>query len=267
MIAYRATLDVPASTLTTVAGWLATHRRAHDARPKQRAATVHRQAILVLRWLKDATRVRLLARDAEISIATAYRYLHEALDVIADHAPDLADVLDQAIEEEWGYVCLDGTLIPIDNCTTINPKSGHDLWFSGKHKRHGGNVQVLCDPSGYPVWVGPVEPGSTHDITAARRHALPLLYPAARAGLPTLTDKGYDGAGTGIIVPLRGRHLHPDHQARNLLINSLRAPSERGNALLKQTWRALQRISLDPSRITEAVAAGLVLLHLQQGTR
>lgn len=102
VIAYRATLDVPTTTLTTVCRWLAAHRRVHDIRPKQRAATVHRQAMLVLRWLKDATTVRLLAADAGVSIATAYRYLHEALDVIAAQAPELDEVLNQALDEAWG---------------------------------------------------------------------------------------------------------------------------------------------------------------------
>jgi hypothetical protein len=37
--------------------------------------------------------------------------------------------------------------------------------------------------------------------------------------------------------------------------------------LLKQTWKALRHVSLDPGRITEITAAGLVLLHLQRGTR
>jgi len=46
-------------------------------------------------------------------------------------------------------------------------EAGHDLWFSGKHKQHGDNIQVLADPHGYPVWGSDVEPGSTHDITAA----------------------------------------------------------------------------------------------------
>jgi hypothetical protein len=50
-----------------------------DARPWQRAATCWTQAVLVLRWFKDASRVHLLARDAGISQATAYRYLHEAI--------------------------------------------------------------------------------------------------------------------------------------------------------------------------------------------
>jgi len=25
------------------------------------------------------------------------------------------------------------------------------LWWSGKHKHHGGNVQALSDPDGWPI--------------------------------------------------------------------------------------------------------------------
>ena len=78
---------------------------------------------------------------------------------------------------------------------------------------------------------------------------------------------GYAGAGIGIIVPIKGRDLAPDNTTRNQLIAALRAPAERGNALLKQTWKALRHVTLDPGRITEIAAAALVLLHLQRGTR
>lgn len=269
MITYRATLDVPIHTLRAVTGWLGAHRRRHDVRPWQRAATVYVQAVMVLRWFKDDTDLRLLARDAGISIATAYRYLHEGIDVIAAQVPDLTEVLATALREGWEFVCLDGTLIATDRCsaTSVDSESGHDVWYSGKHKRHGGNIQVLCGPTGYPEWVSPVEPGSTHDITCARTHVLGALYPAAAAGLPTLTDKGYAGAGIGIIVPTKGRALAPDNQTRNQLISALRAPAERANALLKQTWKALRHVTLDPYRITEITAAALVLLHLQRGSR
>jgi hypothetical protein len=266
VITYRATLDVPASTLAQVSRWLAAHRKAHDRAPWQRAATVYVQAVLVLRWFKERTDMRVLARDAGVSVATAYRYLHEGIDVIAGHAPDLPDVLAAADEQGLDFVCLDGTLIPSTRCSTPSD-AGHDLWYSGKHKQHGGSIQVLTDPTGYPIWVSDVEPGSTHDITAARAHALPALYPAAARGLPTLTDKGYAGAGIGIHVPTKGHHLHPDQQTRNTLISALRAPAERGNALLKRTWRALERVTLDPWRIGPITAAALVLLHLQRPTR
>jgi hypothetical protein len=266
VITYRATLDVPEQTAATVSRWLAAHRRRVDARPWQRVATPWVQAVMVLRWFKDGADLRLLARDAGISIATAYRYLHEGIDVIAAHAPDLAEVLAHALGEGWAFVCLDGTLIPAAR-SSARSEAGHDIWYSGKHRRHGANIQVLTGSTGYPEWVSEAEPGSTHDITAARAHALGALYLAAAKGLPTLTDKGYTGAGIGIQIPTKGRDLHVDNQTRNMLISALRAPAERANALLKRTWKALQRVTLCPWRIGAITAAALVLLHLQRPTR
>lgn len=234
MITYRATLDVPEQTVVCVSRWLAADRTARDVRPWQRAATPFGQAVLVLRWFKDATDLRILARDAKVSIATAYRYLHEGIDVIAAHAPDLSDVLARGLREGRGFVCLDGTLIPSVRCARKS-EAGHDIWYSGTHHRHGGNVQVLTGPNGYPEWVSTAEPGSTHDSTAARDHALPALYPAAAAGLTTLADRGYTGAGIGVLVPTKGSNLAPAHRARHTLITALRAPAERANALLKST--------------------------------
>lgn len=268
MITYRASLDVPTHTLWVVTRWIHAHRRRVDQRRWQRAAPARTQAILVLRWFKDGTRIPSLARDAGVSVATAYRYLHEGIDVIADHAPDLHDVLAAAKEQDWPYVCLDGTLIPTAQLHGPRNVSGAESWFSGKHHRHGGNIQVLCDPSGYPVWVSPVSPGSTHDITAARRFVLPALYPAAAAGLVTLTDKGYQGAGIGIWHPQRlKKNPHLDNVTRDRMLTSLRSVAERGNALIKNTWRALRLVTLDPHRLTEITAAALVLLHLQRGSR
>jgi hypothetical protein len=43
--------------------------------------------------------------------------------------------------------------------------------------------------------------------------------------------------------------------------NGVRAIGERGNALLKMTFKALRNISVDPWRIGRIVAAALVLLH------
>lgn len=108
-----------------------------------------------------------------------------------------------------------------------------------------------------------------HSRHHRRIHALPALYPAAAAGLPTLTDKGYASAGTriGIHVPVKGNNLHHDNRTRNAMINGLRAPAERANALLRRTWKALERVTLDPRRIGAITAAALVLLHPQRPTR
>jgi len=237
----------------------------------QRAATARTQALLVLRWFKDATKLRILALDAGISIATAYRYLHEAIDrylheaidVIAQKAPTLPQVLQRATAQDWPFLCLDGTLIPTTKIAARGAGTA-DLWWSGKHAQHGGNLQVLTGPAGYPEWVSAVEPGTVNDIVTARTHVLPWLYPAAAAGLPTLTDKGYEGAGIGIIVPFKGTNLNTDAVSRNAMSNALRAPAERANALLKAAWPVLRRVTLDPWRITEITAAALVLLHLQR---
>ena len=60
-----------------------------------RALGPFRQAVLVLRWFRERACVHCLARDAGVSQATGYRYLHEGIDVLADQAPDLHDVLNR----------------------------------------------------------------------------------------------------------------------------------------------------------------------------
>jgi hypothetical protein len=171
VITCRATLDVPAHTVIVVSRWLAAHRRAHDQRPRQRAATPYVQAVLVLRWFKDAPDPRPLARDARVSTATAYRYLHEGIDVIAAHAPEPPEVLAHGLDQDRAFVCLDATLIPSTRSSAPS-EAGHDVWYSGEHQRHGADVQIVRGPTGYPERVSDVGPGSTHDVTAARTHAL-----------------------------------------------------------------------------------------------
>jgi hypothetical protein len=271
-VSHRARLDVSAPVLKAVSGWIARHRRRAGTRPRQRAATVHTQVTLVLRWLRHRLDLRTLALQAGVSIATGYRYLHEGLDVIAAHAPTLEQVLDAAHAARTPYLCLDGTLIPTDRVAErveVDGEPAHHLWFSGKHHAFGGNVQVLTDPSGFPLWVSAVRSGSTVDLTAARELVFPALYPYTARGLPVLADKGYTGAGVGIHVPIKnqpGAALHVDNRAYNELINCLRAPTERGHAMLGR-WRALDRVTICPQRITATVAAALVLTSLDRGTR
>jgi hypothetical protein len=225
--------------------------------------------VLVLRWFRQDAPLPTLARDAGVSTATGYRYLHEGIDALAAQAPDLHQVLAAGKAAGWSHVTLDGTLIATDRCRTTNPDTGHDLWYSGKHHAHGGNVQIVGDPEGFPVAVSDVQPGSVHDLAAARATGfLGALYAAAALlGLPTLADKGYTGAGAGICTPAKGRGLHPDNAARNELIGCLRAPGERGIALLKTRWKALNRIRLCPRRIGAITAAALVLTSAERPIR
>jgi hypothetical protein len=192
VITYSATLDVPADTVAQLVELLVAERRRRGTGIGARAASCIDQAVLVQRWFREDTGMPVLARDAGVSTATGYRYLHEGIDALAAQAPELHRVLQAGRAAGWSHVTLDGTLIATDRCRMKNPDTGHDLWYSGKHKAHGGNVQVVCDPTGFPVAVSDVQPGSAHDLAAARATGFlgTLHAAAALLGLPTLADKG-----------------------------------------------------------------------------
>jgi hypothetical protein len=86
--------------------------------------------------------------------------------------------------------------LPVEELTFSVKGELIDLWCSGKAHTHGGNIQAVLAPGGFPLRFSPAEPGSVHDITAAHAHALRALYPAA-VDLPTLAGPGYDRVGIG----------------------------------------------------------------------
>jgi hypothetical protein len=272
VIAYRATLDVPRELVWFVAKLLLAERRRRGTPRGSRALTCFGQAVLGLRWFRDRTMPDALARDQGISRATAYRYVEEFITVLAQQAPDLSEALGRARDAGFSHVILDGKLIPADRCkeSAVSVKGEViDLWYSGKAHTHGGNVQAVFAPDGFPLWVSEAEPGSVHDITAARAHALPALYRAAAAGLPTLADPGYDGAGIGVLIPVKqpsgGGQLDVITRTRNAIQRSLRCLGERGFALLNQRWRTLQHITASPSKIGAIARAALVMTHFEHG--
>ena len=272
MIAYRATLDVPRELVQFTAKLLAPERRRRGTPAGSRALTCFWEAVLGLRWFRDRTSPGALARDHGISRATACRYLGEVIDVLAEQAPDLHQALERARENGFSHVILDGKIIPADRCKepAVSVKGQViDLWYSGKARRHGGNIQAVVAPDGFPLWVSQAEPGSVHDLTAARIHALPALYRAAAIGLPALADSGYDGAGIGIHMPVKqrtgGQELDISTRTRNALQRSLRCLGERGFALLNQRWRTLQHITASPSKIGDIARAALVLTQFEHG--
>ena len=238
----------------------------------RRALTCFWQAALGLRWFRDRTCPDALARDHGISRATACRYLDEVIEVLADEAPDLRQALERAREQGFSHVVLDGKIIACDRCKepAISVQGEViDLWYSGKAHAHGGNIQAVTAPDGFPLWVSDVEPGSVHDITAARAHALPALYRAAAAGLPALAGPGYEGAGIGILIPVRqpagGRELDINARTRNAIQRSLRCLGERGFALLTGRWRTLRHITAGPGKIGDITRAALVLTYFEYG--
>ncbi len=268
MLSYRVTLDVPVQLVLFVSRLLAEHRREIGTRRGTRALTCWKQAMFVLSWFRDRPDIRRLGQGSGISQATAYRYLSEAIGVLAAKAPTLREALEKAAGLGLAYLILDGTLIASDRCAekTTSKKGGEiDRWYSGKAQHPAGNVQALSAPGGVPLWVSDVLPGSTHDLTAARERVLPQARPYLK-DLPILADSGYEGAGAGVHVPVKRparSELDPDTKTRNALLRSLRYQGERGFALMSQRWRALQHVMVSPATIGDIAKSVLVLVQFE----
>jgi hypothetical protein len=135
-------------------------------------------------------------------------------------------------------VVLDGTLISIDRVAADRP------FYSGKHKKHGMNLQVIASPCGEIGCVSGALPGSVHDKKA--EWIWGMLAELEAAGLVTLADKGYQGAPHAKI-PYRGKNKPQSQKEANRTHARLRAPDERANAQLK-TWRILRKLRCCPWR-------------------
>src|SRR3954469_12503692 len=99
------------------------------------------------------------------------------------------------------YAILDGTLIPIDRVRNQKP------YYSGKHHRHGVNVQVIADAAGRLVWASAALPGSTHDLTAARTHS--IIDALTSANAMAFADKPSQGARGRIRPRFKRRRCRP----------------------------------------------------------
>jgi DDE superfamily endonuclease len=266
-ITYTATLPVRDQTVFYLSKLLHAERQRRGTRNKRRTLSCFKQSVLVLRWLMDGTRMSQLVSDNNISTSTGYAYLNEAITVLAAQAPGLHSALLAAKAAGYDYVLLDGTLIETDRVSTPGPTAGVDLWWSAKHKNHGGNIQVLTAPDGWPLWTSPVRPGREHDTTCLRTHPTLLdTLAQIRDDLRTLTDLGYEGEADTVVVAFKkpkNGELTDHQQTFNRAHNRLRAVGERGNSLLKMTFKALRNVTLCPWKIGDIVAAALVILHIE----
>jgi len=255
VLVYPSGVDVSTSALRHLSARLRNRRR--ELGTRWRRLPAGRQALLVLAHLRCGHSYAQLAAGFGVGIATAYRYIAEAVEVLAALAPDLAEAVKTASTK--AFVILDGTLLPIDRITADRP------FFSGKHKKHGMNVQVITDPTGRLLWASPALPGAVHDIKAARTHG--IIDALAEAGVQCWADKGYRGAGGTIRLPYWGRWetLSAGQQAVNRSHAKIRALVEQSMATLK-TWRLLRKLRCSTTRITSLVQAVLTL-HLTCSNR
>jgi hypothetical protein len=254
VLSYPAAIPLSTRTLNHLAGLIRRHRS--QRRSRWRRLDPGRQALLALAHLRNGDTYIRLACGFEIGVTTAWRYVREAVDLLAATADDLETAMKRI--RLLAYAILDGTLIPIDRVRDQKP------YYSGKHKRHGVNVQVIADAAGRLVWASAALPGSAHDLTTARTHG--IIDMLSSANVMTFADKAYQGAPATVRTPFKRHRYRPKLSRRQKAVNRaharIRARGERANATLK-TWKILIKLRCCPRRATPIVQAILVLHHVE----
>jgi DDE superfamily endonuclease len=158
--------------------------------------------------------------------------VEETVALLAARAPRLRKAVRDAKKAGYAYVVVDGTQVPIDRVAADRP------FYSGKHNKHGMNLQVIASPGGDVLWVSGAPPSSVHDKKA--EWIWGVLAELDAAGLVTLADKGYRGSCYAKI-PYYGKNKPESQKEANRAHARLCAPGERANAQLK-TWRILRKL-------------------------
>ncbi len=131
---------MPRQTLNFAAGIIRRHRIWIGA--LRRKLNPGQQALLVLACLRKGGTFASLAAGSGVGTATAWRYVKETVALPAARAPRLRKAARDAARAGHAYVVLDGTLIPINRVAADRP------FYSGKHQKHGMNLQVIAGPRG-----------------------------------------------------------------------------------------------------------------------
>ena len=253
MQAYLVHVLLPVKAVRKLSGLI---QAATPRRGRPRVLTPEQQAAATLAFLRYGWTFQQVADGFAIGVATAYRYVNQAVTLLAGTARTLRAGLRSRCAK-GGILIVDGTVLPCDRLW--HPRGVMPTNFSGKHHRTGLNVQVVTNQKGHVVWLSPPMPGNTADIRAARSHGI-IGATSARI---VLADKAYIGAGQHVLVPHKGRDLTALEKQVNTNRNRLRGPGERGFAQLKQ-WKFCLRIRISPNRAHTFIAAIAALIYQQQ---
>ena len=232
MLFCPAALPLSRQTPIHSAGIIRRHRRQIGS-PWRKLAP-GRQALLVLAYLRKGETFAELAAGFGVgtatatATATAWRYVTETVALLAARSPKLRQALRDAAKAGHTYLVIDGTLIPIDRVAAGRP------FYSGKHRKHGMNLQVIASPARHarpgpqsPRWICrsaiscrvPRAPGGESPICAPHGKswrdapgAIPadsVIVPAARADGTSLDIEARDDGPASRPASCRTRSSGP----------------------------------------------------------
>jgi hypothetical protein len=238
-------------------------------RPKK-LTLVQALKLTLCRLRRNAT-YQDLHEDFDIGLTTAWDYHQDMVDFLArtfgypdEDEKEREELLALLLE---GKVCLvDGTLVP-----TFHWKHRGKELLSGKHRKHGVNIQLFVDVHGRLICASRAFPGSWHDIHCFREAGWVDLVTRAGGGRG-IGDGGYKGEPDAVCTPVKkrqGKELADFEKDINAVFAKIRVPVEWGVAHVKN-WRILTtRYRSDLSRIDTDIqaAVGLQVLNEHHSTR
>ncbi len=152
MLSYPSSISLSTRSLAHLAALIRAHR--HARRSRWRRLDASQRALLVLAHLRNGDTPARLAAGFGVGATTAWRYIREAVDLLAATAPTLTQAM--ARIAALAYAILDGTVVATDRLGG----AANRRYYAGKHRHHGVNAQIIADPAGRLVWVSPGLPGS-----------------------------------------------------------------------------------------------------------
>jgi DDE superfamily endonuclease/Helix-turn-helix of DDE superfamily endonuclease len=228
-----------------------------EGRPK--SLSLEEAVRMTLMRLRRNVTFAELGEDFGMAASTAWGYFQEITNML-DELP--AVDFGELAKSMKGKICLiDGTLVQV-----FNWRHRKDL-LSGKHRKHGMNVQVIADLHGRVLGVSRGFPGSRHDMYCFAEADLATLADAADTAVG---DSGYQGSN--MTTPNKkqpGQERSESDRKYNTALATIRVAVEWANAHLKN-WRILAsryRDSLSRFDRTVAAIAGLAMINEQYSER
>lgn len=247
MLVYPSSIDLSSRTLGHLARQLAARQR--EIGTRWRRLPVSRQALLALAHLRCGDTYTQLAAGFGIGIATVYRNIREAIEVLAALAPTLTEVMMTATPK--AYVILDRTLLPIDRIAadTVLLRQAQ----AARHERPSPHRSARLLAVGIPC------PARSHPRSDRRPQPRNHRRPR-RCGTQLLGRQGIPRRR-----PPRPR-ARPGPPAQAMEATAQQQPCQdpsrrRAGHGRTEGWRLLRKPRCSTNRITDIVKAVVVLHH------